>query len=230
MQPVDLIWTIVGFILTLMVFSYLFGDNPLFRLATYLFVGVSAGFAAVMVIYHVLMPRLLFPFLEGPFGAQAALALVPLILGILLVMKLFPRLNRAGEIPMAYLVGVGAAVIIGGAVMGTLLTQSAAAINMFDFDLGAQFGQNRLMRLLEGGILLVGTIGTLIYFQFGARVRGDQPPQRARIVNILSSVGQVFIAITLGALFAGVFATALTALINRVDFLRDAIVSLISSF
>jgi hypothetical protein len=49
MQPVDLIWTIVGFILTLMVFSYLFGDNPLFRLVTYLFVGVSAGFAAVMI-------------------------------------------------------------------------------------------------------------------------------------------------------------------------------------
>ncbi|HSV86097.1 MAG TPA: hypothetical protein VLH85_05950, partial [Levilinea sp.] len=114
MQPVDLIWTVVGFVLTLMVFSYLFGDNPLFRLATYLFVGVSAGFSAVMVIYHVLMPRLLFPFLEGSFGLQAGLVIVPLVLGLLLVMKLSPRLTRAGEIPMAYLVGVGAAVIIGG--------------------------------------------------------------------------------------------------------------------
>jgi hypothetical protein len=230
MQPVDLIWTIVGFFLTLMVFSYLFGDNPLFRLVTYLFVGVSAGFAAVMVIYHVLMPRLLFPFLEGSFGLQAGLVIVPLVLGILLILKMFPRLTGAGEIPMAYLVGVGAAVIVGGAVLGTLFTQSMATVNLFDFGLGAQFGQNQLMRLLEGGILLIGTIGTLMYFQFSARARGNLPPQRARIVNVLSSIGQVFIAITLGALFAGVFATALTALINRVDFLRDAIVTIISSF
>jgi hypothetical protein len=230
MQPADLIWTIVGFILTLLVFSYLFGDNPLFRLVTYLFVGVSAGFGAVMVIYHVIMPRLLFPFLEGPFGLQTSLVIVPLILSILLLMKLFPRLASAGEVPMAYLVGVGAAVIIGGAVLGTILTQGVAIVNLFDFELGAQLGQNQLMRMLEGGILLVGTIGTLIYFQFSARSRGDQPPQRSRIVEILSSVGQVFIAITLGALFAGVFATALTALVDRVGFLRDAIVTIISFF
>jgi hypothetical protein len=229
MQPADLIWTIVGFILTLMVFSYLFGDNPLFRLTTYLFIGVTAGFSAVMVIYHVLMPRLLFPLLEDPLGPQTWVVIVPLILGMLLLMKLSPHLARAGEISMAYLVGVGAAVMIGGAVIGTLFTQSAATVNMFDFDLGAQFGQTLFMRLLEGGIFLAGTIGTLIYFQFGARLRPGLPPQRPRIVTILSSIGQVFIAITLGALFAGVFATALTALIDRVGFLRDAIVSFISS-
>jgi hypothetical protein len=177
-----------------------------------------------------LMPRLLFPFLEGPFGLQTGLVVVPLVLGILLLLKLFPRLTSAGEVPMAFLVGVGAAVIAGGAVAGTLFTQSMATVNLFDFELGAQLGQTQLMRLLEGGILLVGTIGTLMYFQFSARARGNLPPQRAQIVNILSSVGQVFIAITLGALFAGVFATALTALINRVDFLRDAIVIMISFF
>ncbi|HSV86652.1 MAG TPA: hypothetical protein VLH85_08750, partial [Levilinea sp.] len=111
-----------------------------------------------------------------------------------------------------------------------LFTQSAATVNVFDFDLGVQLRQNPVMHLLEGAILLVGTIGTLIYFQFGARARHDLPPQRARIVTILSSIGQVFIAITLGALFVGVFATALTALIDRVDLLRDAVVSFISSY
>jgi uncharacterized membrane protein YuzA (DUF378 family) len=230
MQPVDLIWTIVGFLLTLMVFSYLFGDNPLFRLVTYLFVGVTAGFAAVMVIYHVLMPRLVFPFLDGPFGPQTGLVIVPLVLGVLLLLKLFPRTAVAGEVPMAFLVGVGAAVIIGGAILGTLFTQTMASINLFDFDLGAQMGQNPLMRLLEGVVLLAGTIGTLIYFHFSARTRGEQAPQRPRLVELISSVGQVFLAITLGALFAGVFATTVTALVNRVDFLRDAIVTIISFF
>jgi hypothetical protein len=47
-----------------------------------------------MVIYHVLMPRLLFPFLEGPFGLQAGLVIVPLVLSILLVDETIPSPDR----------------------------------------------------------------------------------------------------------------------------------------
>jgi predicted membrane protein len=39
----DLIWGIIGFLLSILVFSYLIGDNPLFRFAIHLFIGVSAG-------------------------------------------------------------------------------------------------------------------------------------------------------------------------------------------
>ena len=42
-----------------MVFSYLIGDNPLFRIAVYLFIGVSSGYAATVVWHHVLVPKLL---------------------------------------------------------------------------------------------------------------------------------------------------------------------------
>jgi energy-converting hydrogenase Eha subunit A len=45
------------------------------------------------------------------------------------------------------------------------------------------------------------------------------------LVNLLAVIGQVFIAVTLGALFAGVFSAALTALIERLDFLRTVIAS-----
>jgi hypothetical protein len=53
-------------------------------------------------------------------------------------MKLFPRLTGAGEVPMAYLVGVGAAVIIGGAVLGHDIYSGMATVNLFDFEEGAQ--------------------------------------------------------------------------------------------
>jgi len=36
----DILWTVVGFLLTLLILSFIFGDNPLFRIASYLFVGV----------------------------------------------------------------------------------------------------------------------------------------------------------------------------------------------
>ena len=108
------IWMIVAFLLTLLVFSYLLGDNLLFRLTAYLFVGVSAGVLAVMVIDQVLVPRLFNVFLSGNLK-EILLVLPALVLGLLLFFKLSPRLSWIGNLSMAYLVGAGAAVIIGGA-------------------------------------------------------------------------------------------------------------------
>ena len=54
----DLIWGFIGFFLSLLVFSYLIGDNPLFRFVIHLFTGVSAGVVSVIILYQVLYPRL----------------------------------------------------------------------------------------------------------------------------------------------------------------------------
>jgi hypothetical protein len=231
MQLVDLVWSIVGFILTLLVFSYLFGDNPLFRFVTYLFVGVASGYVAVLVIYQVILPRLLFPFLEGPLlRTETILAVVPLLLSLLLLGKLSPRLAGLGSVPMAYLVGTGAAVIVAGTLTGTLVSQGLATINLFDFQLGAALGQNAFLQLIEGIVLLIGTISTLMYFHFSARNKDDQQAKRTPIVNVMARIGQIFIGVTFGALFAGVFSTALLALINRLDFLRNAVLTISTLF
>jgi hypothetical protein len=214
-MQVDVIWTIVGFVLTLMVFSYIFGDNFLFRLATYLFIGVSAGFVVLTLMTQVFIPKLFNPLMTGTLD-QRIIALVPLILGLLLLTKLTPRLARAGNISMAYLIGVGAAVMIGGLVMGSLLPQVIATVNLFDLKSGAATS-GLVLQLVDAIFILVGTITTLMFFYFGARVRPNLPPQRSRLVEVLAQIGQVFIGITLGALFAGVYSAALAALIERVS-------------
>jgi hypothetical protein len=56
-----------------------------------------------------------------------------------------------------------------------------------------------------------------MFFYFGAKVRPNLPPQRSRLVEVLAQIGQIFIGITLGALFAGVYSAALAALIERVS-------------
>ena len=56
MPSADLIWMLVSFFLTVLVLSYIFGDNPLFRFATYLFVGVAAGYVAVIIVQNVIVP------------------------------------------------------------------------------------------------------------------------------------------------------------------------------
>ena len=44
----DLITGVISFLFTILIFSYLLGDNPLFRIASYIFVGVSAGYVAAI--------------------------------------------------------------------------------------------------------------------------------------------------------------------------------------
>ena len=213
------VWLIVSFVVTLLIFSYIFGDNPLFRLASYAFVGVAAGYTALLVVYQVLWPKLVQPLMGGNL-----LLLVPLGLGVILLLKLFPRYARFGSLPMSFLVGVAAAVAIGGAVIGTILGQVQGAIN--DFDFTAPVLEDPTLVLIEAVLVLIGTICTLAYFHFGARVKNEQPPRRPVYVETLAQIGQLFLAITLGALFAGVFAASITALIGRLDFLRNVVVSL----
>lgn len=220
-MDVDFAWTAVAFTLTLLTLSYLLGDNPLFRLAAYLFVGVSAGYVAVILLFEVIFPRLIVPLIFGSSG-EKLLAAVPAVLSILLVFKLSPRLTTLGNPSMAFLVGSGAAVIVGGAVSGTLFGQIRGAIQPFALTQSGNIFQAG-GQLIGGIILIIGTVLTLTYFQFSARRKANQQISRSAAVQAAAFGGQVFIAITLGALYAGILAAALTALIERFDFLRTAI-------
>jgi hypothetical protein len=222
----ELVWMIVSLVLTLLVFSYLFGDNVLFRLAAYIFVGVTAGYVTTVVIYQVIWPRIVLPLVNGNLS-ERILAAVPLLLGILLLFKLFPRVSQVGSIPMGYLVGMGAAIAVGGAVMGTLFGQVEGTFA--SFDLGAPAGSSSLpFRLLEALVLLVGTVTALISFHFSTRSQPAQEQARPGWMEVLAKIGRAFIAVTFGALFAGVYLAAIAALVDRLDFIKDVVLRLIS--
>jgi len=206
----------LGFILTLLVFSYILGDNPLFRITIYIFVGVSSGYVAAVAWHQVLWPDLFLPLLTGSMTARLLL-LIPLILSILLLMKISPSLSKLGTVPMAFLVGIGAAVAVGGAVMGTIFPQLRASINVLDMNAAALRGIHPVEQLIEGSIILVGITSTLIYFHFGAKPVPGGSAQRHKIIEGIALLGRVFIAITFGVLFAGVYSAAMTALIERLN-------------
>ena len=220
-MPIELISALLGLILTLMVFSYLIGDNPLFRIAVYLFIGVASGYAATIVWHYVLVPKLFQSLLT-----LNPLAIVPLAFGVSLLAKLSPRTAWIGSFAMAVLVGVGAAAAVGGALIGTLLPQAQAAIDGFDI-LSAGSGLEAASRLFEGVIMLGGTVFTLASFHFSAGRAVDGVPKRNRIIEGIAWVGRIFIAITFGALFAGVYMSALTAMIERLSFVLNFIRGLV---
>ncbi len=216
-MPIELISALVGRFLTLRVFSYLIGDNPLFRIAVYLFIGVASGYAATIVWHYVLVPKLL-----QPLMALNPLTIIPLAFGVSLLAKLSPRTAWIGSFAMAVLVGVGAAAAVGGALIGTLLPQAQAAIDGFDI-LSAGSGLEAVSRLLAGAVMLGGTVFTLASFHFSAGRAVDGVPKRNRIIEGIAWVGRIFIAITFGVLFAGVYMSALTAMIERLSFVLNFI-------
>jgi hypothetical protein len=230
----NLITGLIGFLFTLLVFSYVLGDNPLFRVAIYIFVGVSSGYIAAVAWWQVIMPRLVHPLMSAitsgnrlDFGLMLAL----LFVAFLLLTKVSPRLSGMGRIVMAFLVGVGAAVTLAGALIGTLIPQVLGTVNAFDMTFVNGKGIGYFVEAITNGvIILIGTVLTLAYFHFGARPRTDGSMHRLGLIEALAWGGRIFIGIALGVAFAGVYAAALTALIERVSSLINFILDLLGKF
>lgn len=191
-----------------MVFSYLLGDNPLFRIAIYLFIGVASGYAAAVIVHSVLLPRFLL--LQTDDFNQLVWILIPFVFSLSLFAKMLPRISWIGNFAMAILVGVGAAAAIGGAVIGTLMPQAQASMDAFSVSRG-------VARFFEAPIALAATVFTLASFHFSASRAPDGTVKRNRLIELAASLGRIFVAVALGVLFAGVYMTALTAMIERLS-------------
>jgi len=228
---VDLIGTILGFLLTCMALSYIFGDNPLFRFSVHLFVGVAAGYAGAVALRNVILPNMLYPILtvaKGDFSVPVLLSLVPVVLGLMLLTKLSPRLGRVGNVSMAFMVGVGAAVAVGGAISGTLFPQTEIAMNQLNSNpiLQDSLPNNAFVIFISGVISILVTVFTLIYFHFSTFQSGPNA-QRPAWLESVAFGGQLLIAMTFGVVFAGVYVTALTALIDRLNALIEYVFSIL---
>ncbi len=209
-----LIGATVGFLITLTVLSYVFfRDWALFRFVMQIFIGVAAGYAGAMVVREVLWGMLLQPLIVE----RNLLLLVPLVLAFLLLTKMSAgSLGKWGNIAVAYLVGGGAAVAVGGAVIGTIIPQSLATMDALNFSLMRAQGIGFTEFLITGIFILVGTVASLAYFHFHARPRPNQTPARRKGIEGLARVGEWFIAVTFGALFAGVYLAAASALASSI--------------
>lgn len=230
MDLLDVAGTLVAMVLTLFVFSYLLGDNLLYRLAEYLFVGVAVGYAVVVAFHSVLGPKLLVPLAEelkkgaDANSGQILLLLTALVLGLLLLTKPLRRLSWMGSLSVALLLGVGTALAIGGALLGTLLPQVSATADVSYYV--ERYGSG--LGLFSGVIVLVGVIGVLFYFYFGAGGEGRLAQLRQQLVQTWGGLGRWFIFIAFGAILATTFMSRLSLLAGRVQFLLDGVRELVS--
>lgn len=195
-----------GFILTLMVFSYLLGDNFLYRLAVYVFVGLAAGYVTMVTVDSVIMPWIRGTLYSGDIGTQIVGGL-PLLLGLLLLSKSSRRFSRLGNLALAFIIGVGTAVALVGAISGTLIPLVGSTANSIRID------------MVNGFIIVLGVICTLIYFQYQARRTPTGEIRRGLLVRTFGTIGEGFIVITLGALYGGAILTGITVFSERIAYI-----------
>lgn len=204
--------TWVAATLTLMVFSFLLGDNPLYRLAEHLLLGATVAYAVVVAVQQVLIPRLLDPLARDP--SNNWVLSVPLMLGLLLLSKVRASSAWVGNSAVAFILGVGVALAIGGALSSSLVPQvQASLLSLSPEEAGGNVG------LLRNLTLLLGTVGSLAYFYFTVDGRRLALRGRAALRNFWWAIGRWAIMITLGALFANGLVSRLTLLIDRFQFL-----------
>ncbi len=226
MTVTELIFGMISFILTVVVFSYLLGDNFLFRFGMYLLVGITAGYTAAVLITKVILPYLIMPLVEGSL-LERLLLLVPLTFCILLLLALLPKSRKVGSISMAFIVGIGAALTVGGITIGTLIPQVSATVDRFSPFAIYQGDQPPWMKIVSGVIVALGVITSLSYFYWQKKRDPKSDNQKPAFMAGLGKLGQVFIGITLGGLFAGVYSAALIALISRIVDIKDFLAQLV---
>jgi len=211
----------VAAFLTLCVFSYLLGNNFLYRLALHILIGAGIAYAVVVALStlytHVWLrwPDAAAQDKEWKMGYLAS----GVALGVLLWLKLWRRTSGLGNISTGYLVGVGLGVAAGGALTGTLVAQSiATATPTAGIDPLAFF------------IGLLGTLTVLISFTFTATWRKRPWKVVSQFVRGLSAVGRFFLYVALGATFAGVYVASVSVLIGRVQFFVPLVVAALKYF
>mgnify|MGYP001079593593 CR=1 FL=1 len=198
------IW--VAAVLTLMVYSFLIADNPLFRLAEHLLIGTALGYAVLVILKQFVLPTLSTAFSSSPEVNPLARTMTGLgiLWGLLLWFWLSRPARWVASWPLAIVFGVGSALAIGGALMGTLVPQ-----------VGATLLPLRGSAVLDNAITVVIVLAGLSYFFF--TMRRDRPLGRA--VYGAARFGRWSLMVALGAFLGTRVVALLNALIERLQFL-----------
>lgn len=199
----ELIGIIIGLVLTLFIYSYAVGDNPLYQLAVHILVGVSAAYAAVVAVRQIIWP-VLDQIRQAPTEQESLLWLIPLFFVLLLLLKRLPALAWLGNMSVGLMAGVGAVVALVGAIMGTVWPQMTAVTTTN-------------VSAVQAVLVAFLTVFTLLTFQFN-RWRNPEGGQRPFWQDVPAQIGRGILMITFGALFAALLSTSLILLSSRLSY------------
>ena len=208
-MPFDVIigaWVATG--LTLFIFTFLYEDNPIFKLAEHLYVGISVGYTIVKAWDTVIVHLIYVPMIkEGDWSL-----LVPVGLGLLMLARYVPKAAWLSRYAFAFIVGVGSGLAIPRTISFFILKQVEDTIRPLLSALpdgGVTFTATLLNPAsnLNAIILLVGVVSVLFYFFFSLEHTGP--------LKTAARTGIMFLMIAFGAAFGYTVMARMSLLIGR---------------
>ena len=215
------VWVAAFF--TMCIFSFLYRDNPLYRFAEHLFVGLSVGYGIVISIHQGLIPLAWEPFSEAVKAIWKAitdwetvtksefkglLKLIPIAIGLLFLARVVPKYSWLIRYPIAILIGIWSGLAIPYVMEAKIFRQVHGTLTPFGQIHAGELG---FFAIFGAILMLVGVICTLTYFFFSIEHRG--------VVGRISKVGIIFLMVGFGSAFGNTVMGRVSLLIQRVDFL-----------
>lgn len=202
MSGLEILGIWVAAILTFVMFSFLYKDNPVFKSGEHIFLGVALGYSLCNYYYDNIYPQGVAPLLgSDPSIPQNLWVIVPLLLGLFVLLRVVPQLAWLSRYSFAIYIGGWAGLAVPAEMSARLLPQVTTAMRPISLD------STGLSQLL----LLLGILCTVTYFFFSLEHKG--------LVGRISRVGVVFIMIAMGASFGNTVMARVSLLIGRFQFL-----------
>lgn len=195
------IWVWIAAVLTLAIFSFLYRENPFYRVAEHLFVGMSAGYGLARIWNSTLVPNLFVPLFQG----HQYILVVPALLGLVYLLRFVPKLAHLILIPIAVGLGLGSGMGLAPIIQTDIIKQMQSAIGDAS---GLAAGG---WALAWGIVSLVGVLTTLSYFFFSREHKGA--------LKVSANIGIWFLMVGFGASFGNTVMGRVSLLIGRVQFL-----------
>jgi hypothetical protein len=211
----------VAAILTLCALSFLYGDNPFFRLCEHVLVGVTAAYWMVLGFWRTLVPNLLaqvvpeipvvffdMDVLQDVTLTHRLIYCIPLLLGLLLLARLHPRGRSYGTWTLAFIMGTTAGLRLVGHLDANFMGQIGNSITplVVQGDEGVNVAKTFDALLLTGGVICC-----LFYFYFSRRNAGA--------LGKLGQAGLWILMVTFGAGFGFTVMGRIALLVGRVEFI-----------
>ncbi|MSR29793.1 MAG: hypothetical protein EXS03_09535 [Phycisphaerales bacterium] len=214
---------------TLAIFSFMYRDNPGYRVAEAVIIGVSAAYWMVIGFWDTIVPKLLggltpafvrehiLPTQIDQSFTQNIAMWCALALGIMLLMRLSSKGAWISLWPLAFIIGVTAGLKIVSHVESDLLAQSVATFKPLAAVQRDASGAFDLMptiwKSLANILVVVGVLCCLVYFFFSVEHKG--------LVGRGARVGIWYLMITFGAAFGFTVMGRVALLAARMEFLFD---------
>ncbi len=191
------LWTTLGVALTFFTFSFLYKDNPLYKFAEHLVVGVSAGYFVVLLYFTALRPKLI----DTVFGnfSQEWFYMIPGILGIMMLFRFSRKLSWVSRYPIAVYIGIGSGLAIPLNMQNFVNRQLSATMIPVGIDSWAHFWNI---------FIVIGVICGVIYFFFSKEHKG--------LFGGLAKVGIWVLMIGFGASFGFTVMARISLFVNRI--------------